>query len=294
MDEKNIGAFICSLRKEKNMTQKQLAMQLGITDKAVSKWERGLSYPDITLLEPLAQLFGVTTGELLGGARVTVSASAETSTEALELHVQVQVIEETQKAVDEVLEYSKKSIHRNTKQLKNIVLVLWSACCLIGIGVCFICDFAVTGSLWWSLIVTASVFYGWGMVVPLLTAGRKPIFWSLVVASVSILPYLWILGWLVGEKYLMTMGTVVALESIAFVWIVYYLFKKLGHRLWLAFGIFFVSAVAACVIINVTVNAFLGQPPVAVNTFMNSAAMLILAAVCFGIEYMSGRMKHNA
>lgn len=41
MEEKNIGAFICSLRKEKNMTQKQLAQQLGITDKAVSKWERG-------------------------------------------------------------------------------------------------------------------------------------------------------------------------------------------------------------------------------------------------------------
>lgn len=292
MEEKNIGAFICSLRKEKNMTQKQLAMQLGITDKAVSKWERGLSYPDITLLEPLAEIFGVTTGELLGGARAAVAAAEN----APESPVPVLVLEEKQKAVDEVIEYSKKSIHRNRKQLKNILLVCWTVCCLISVVVCFICDFATSGGLWWSIIVTVSVLYGWGIVVPLLTARARSVFWMLAVATGGILPYLWILGLLTGEMYLMTMGTVVALESIAFVWIVYYLFKKLWQRLWLAFGIFFVSAVPTCVIINVTVNAFLGQwrAGVAVDTFVNSVALLILAVICFGIEYMSGRLRRNA
>lgn len=69
MDENKIGQFIVELRKEKNMTQKDLAAQLHITDKAVSKWERGLSCPDISLLTALAGILGVTTGELLNGQR---------------------------------------------------------------------------------------------------------------------------------------------------------------------------------------------------------------------------------
>lgn len=69
MDENKIGKFIADLRKEKKMTQRNLAEQLHITDKAVSKWERGLSCPDITLLSPLAEILDVTTNELLNGQR---------------------------------------------------------------------------------------------------------------------------------------------------------------------------------------------------------------------------------
>ena len=55
MNKEQLGAFIAERRKEEHMTQKDLAVRLHITDKAVSKWERGLSYPDVTLLEPLAE-----------------------------------------------------------------------------------------------------------------------------------------------------------------------------------------------------------------------------------------------
>ena len=54
MEHEKIGAFISLLRKEKGLTQKELAAQLNVTDKAVSKWERGLCYPDISLLSPLS------------------------------------------------------------------------------------------------------------------------------------------------------------------------------------------------------------------------------------------------
>ena len=55
MDNNKIGKKIASLRKEKGLTQDELGKKLFITDKAVSKWERGLSLPDITLLEKLAE-----------------------------------------------------------------------------------------------------------------------------------------------------------------------------------------------------------------------------------------------
>ena len=54
MDAKAFGAFIAEKRKELGMTQSDLAAQLSVTDKAVSRWERGLGFPDISTLEPLA------------------------------------------------------------------------------------------------------------------------------------------------------------------------------------------------------------------------------------------------
>lgn len=64
------GSFLTQLRKQKGFTQKELAERLFVSDKAVSKWERGLSMPDITLLIPLAELLGVTTTELLCGKHI--------------------------------------------------------------------------------------------------------------------------------------------------------------------------------------------------------------------------------
>ena len=67
MDKEKTGQLITELRKEKGMTQKQLADALNVTDKAVSKWERGLSFPDISMLEPLSELLDVSIFELLAG-----------------------------------------------------------------------------------------------------------------------------------------------------------------------------------------------------------------------------------
>ena len=64
------GSFLAQLRREKGMTQKELAACLYVSDKAVSKWERGLSVPDISLLVPLAEQLNVTVAELLQGCRV--------------------------------------------------------------------------------------------------------------------------------------------------------------------------------------------------------------------------------
>ena len=59
MDAKKFCTFIATLRKENNMTQVELAQKLQVTDKAVSKWERGLGFPDINTIEPLADALGV-------------------------------------------------------------------------------------------------------------------------------------------------------------------------------------------------------------------------------------------
>ena len=65
----NFGDFLYALRKEKGITQAQLAQELGVTNKAVSKWETGEAMPETSLLVPLSKIFGVTVDELLNGER---------------------------------------------------------------------------------------------------------------------------------------------------------------------------------------------------------------------------------
>ena len=69
MDLKKTGALIAELRRQKNLTQKELAAQLGVTDKAISRWETGKGFPDVSLLERLATTLDVTITEIVNGER---------------------------------------------------------------------------------------------------------------------------------------------------------------------------------------------------------------------------------
>lgn len=126
MDNIKTGSLIRDLRKEKGMTQKELADLLHITDRAVSKWERGLCAPDISALEPLANILDITITELIAGQRM----------EACET---VKVIEEN---IQEVIAYSEKEITNKTNLLKRKYI--------IGIGVFIVSVFTICMSfLWW-------------------------------------------------------------------------------------------------------------------------------------------------
>lgn len=67
MDAKKTGKFICDSRKKQGMSQKELAEKLKITDKAISKWERGISFPDISMLIPISEVLEVSLYDILTG-----------------------------------------------------------------------------------------------------------------------------------------------------------------------------------------------------------------------------------
>lgn len=69
MDAKKTGEFIYENRKKLGMSQKELANKLNITDKAVSKWERGLSFPDISMLIPISEVLGISLYDILTGGK---------------------------------------------------------------------------------------------------------------------------------------------------------------------------------------------------------------------------------
>ena len=69
MDNEKTGKLISSIRKDKGLTQKQLADSLGVSNATISKWETGKGYPDISLLESLASVLDITVSEVLAGER---------------------------------------------------------------------------------------------------------------------------------------------------------------------------------------------------------------------------------
>lgn len=90
MDQIKIGRFISECRKEKNLTQEQLAEKLNITKNAVSKWERGLNLMDMSLLKPLSAILEVSITEILNGEKLKkeeiVNKSEETIVKLSELY----------------------------------------------------------------------------------------------------------------------------------------------------------------------------------------------------------------
>ena len=70
MDQIKIGQFIKSIRKEKNLTQREVAEKLGISEKTVSKWETGNGLPEVSLMLPLCELLEISVNELLSGDRL--------------------------------------------------------------------------------------------------------------------------------------------------------------------------------------------------------------------------------
>lgn len=118
IDKVKFGAFISELRKEKGITQKELAGQLFISDKAISKWETGHSVPDITLLAPLAEILGVTVTELLECHRIEQATGLN--------------VEQADDLVKKVISLSEEE-KISSPEVKKRRLVIYLTCVLISL-----------------------------------------------------------------------------------------------------------------------------------------------------------------
>ena len=70
MDQEKIGKFIAECRKNKKLTQSELAEKLGVTDKSIGNWENGRNMPDLSLFKPLCDELGITINELINGEKI--------------------------------------------------------------------------------------------------------------------------------------------------------------------------------------------------------------------------------
>ena len=146
MDAKTFGTFISKIRKENHMTQAELAEKIRVTDKAVSRWERGLGFPDINTLEPLAEALGITLIELMKSEK-----SGKTD----------MCIDDASSVVAHTIQIAENQKRKERQQEKQIIIVTAGITALISVFILLI------DQIGWS--VENIVYTGTGVVLPMMS-----------------------------------------------------------------------------------------------------------------------------
>ncbi|MGN0651030.1 MAG: helix-turn-helix domain-containing protein [Oscillospiraceae bacterium] len=136
MDQIKIGRFIAQERKQKSYTQRELAEKLGISDKTVSKWERGNGFPEVSLLLPLCSELDITVNELLTGERLQEAEYKKNAEENM-----VNLVKEAQESKKKIIMSAMIALLVLIAAVPLFVLAgvlnleIWLRCVMIGIGV---------------------------------------------------------------------------------------------------------------------------------------------------------------
>lgn len=265
MKQIEVGAFITQCRKEKKLTQAQLAEKLNITDRAVSKWETGKSMPDSSIMLELCEILGITVNELLMGEREKRESYEEKADANLD-------------TIDTI----KK--RKNCVGFKRLGAVIFSALLFTAMAVCFICDMAISGRLTWSLISAVSIVFGWAVCLPGIRFGKKGMVRCFGWLSGLIIPYLYVLSRLINVREVFTVGGTMAVISVAFLWMVIGVFKKMwSGKKRAVFGTVCLVSALFVVTVNVVLSRMTGSPVFNVWDGITVLVLLVSAGVSFGL-----------
>lgn len=194
MEKKSFGAYIRAKREQAGLTQRAMAEQLHVVESAVSKWERALSYPDVSLVPDICRVLSITEHEFFT-------------------------------ACDD----EKRAAQDRADARRRTVLQIWkwssSIACAIALGVCFLCDLLLSPPLDWFWIV----FFGLGIFFSLtvlpLWLERRQTFWALFAGTVSLLALLLTCWRSIGGRWLLGALAITAV-SLALPWGLFLLWRN--------------------------------------------------------------------
>lgn len=258
------------------MTPKELAAQLHITDKAVSKWERGLSCPDIALLTSLADILGVTTSELLNGQRSTTTS------------------DDVAQIVDNALFYAEKSVKGKVASFQNVMAIAFSSFLLFGIIVVSIINLMVSDTFTWSLMPISISVFAWLVFFPAIKFGIKGVIGSFINISIFLVPFLYVLDRMINNSIehhvpIFSMGISIAPILIVLFWVAFFLFKKLRARKLLCSAILVLLLSPITFLINFFLDMTQGQGQIWSSTLSSINALIPFAAaiILFVIDFVA-------
>ena len=266
MEENKIGSFIRDRRLQLELTQQQLADKLGVTDKAVSKWERAVSYPDITLLRELAAALEVSVTELLAGERDEAPP----------------VPPGVENTVLDTVSYAETARKKNSGW-KYVLFLVLTACCLQGALVCFIFFCISSGDWSWPLLAIKSIAFGWAVCYPLLRSER-PVRNALIIASLGVYPFLLS----IAELQPGVLGFTIV--SVACAWGVYWTWRRFWpEKVKMTFLIVLLGFILH-VSINFIYHHYYMYLP---GTLFVTAITLTADALCLGAVWVLDRGRWN-
>lgn len=224
--------------------------------------------PDSSIMLELCEILGVTVNELLSGEKIDM--------------------ENLEKKADENLIALKRKDENNIR--KNVVIsIIFSTTLLIGLIVCAICDIAISGNLTWSLIPISSIIFAWVVSFPVMILGKKGIPGGLMSISIFVIPYLYILSDLLNVKAVFSIGAIMSLISIVYIWIIFGIFNRLKMRKLFAAGLIFLSAIPFMILVNVILSRLISEPIIDVWDILSVFIMLIVAFAFFICDYAKSK-----
>lgn len=259
MNQIDTGKLIACCRKEKGLTQAQLAEKLSITDRAVSKWETGKCMPDSSIMLELCRILDVSVNELLSGERIKKDNMNNYD----------------EKVNENLIELKRRD--ENNMAKNTIISIVYTVTMVIGILVCCICDAAISGALTWSLITLSSILITWIASFPVILLGKRGILISMVSISIFIIPFMYILSILIKVREVFRIGAIMSIMTLIFLWMIFLLYYRLKYRKLLATGITFLFAVPFTLLINTTLSKIIGEPAIDVWDILSVFILLIIA-----------------
>lgn len=259
MQQKEIGMQISAARKKLKYTQRELAEKLGVSDKTISKWERGAGYPDISLLLPLCRELGIEVSQLLG--------DEETDTQK----------QGNEKNLKNLADYAVLKVKENRERIQRWIWIMLSAFAVLSIGICLLCNYVLEGAISWAWIAVVSVIYGWMILTALLMSHRYLIEKTMLVGMVMLFPYLYCLSLQLPISNFLPLTWTIAAAADVFAVLIYLVLLHSRISLWFKLAII--------VILSGIFNYFVqwltegGLSQMLLQLFGNLIAAVILAIV---------------
>jgi transcriptional regulator with XRE-family HTH domain len=274
MNNINMAEFIAEQRKSKRMTQKELAQRLGITDKAVSKWERGLSCPDISLLTELSDALEVSVSELLNGSKAG-SSSEDSAVEAI---------------AQTTLQYANTVTERKTKNIRLALTVTISMLSFLVIIVCIICNYAIAGRLTWSLYPVSSLVYFWLIIMPAIVSSKRGVLGSIMLISLFTIPFLFVLESIIGIKGLiMPIATPICIVAFFYLWVAYVLIGRTKWPKYITIAATLLIGLPLSFGINYIISWYTGEPLIDIWDILGYVILLVISVLILGCGYIRNR-----
>jgi transcriptional regulator with XRE-family HTH domain len=313
MDSQKIGKLIMELRKSKKLTQKGLADILNVTDKAVSKWERGVGYPEITLIPELAEALDISVSELLNG-RVMENEKLESGLEDSvknELYFSNSDISQsteqrfgyamavrvkTDDIVTDVIEYSEEVKKQKASKLKSITFIMLNSAFLLAIFICMLCNYAINRRFDWSLYVIGSEVTAWLIISPFFLLKKHRFAAAMAGLSISILPLLRLIEYLCPVKnWVLPFAIPIVGMSLVCMWaaVLISIYTKINKTYLISF-LFILFGIALNLSVNFFVISYLNSSDNDISNYIVAISCGFIAAILFITAYIKNRFHIGA
>ena len=277
-----IGEKIYQLRKNKELSQEELALQLTVSRQAISKWELGESIPDTENVVQLSRIFSVSTDYLL------IDDNEDYDNNIINGSLtNAATVKDLQKAKHKKLSVKKIiTFHKRPRLVFSIISITF----LTAIFVCVLCDYIINESLTWSIFPIGSCVFVWFILLPfMMKIKKRKLLYSLCILSILIIPFLFIIEYASPvDNWVIPLAIPMVIASLAFLWIAFFLLKSKLLKWYAASVLVFLFAFLNY-FTNYHSSIFMGEMP---NDYLllNLFSMIIVAIVIFFIGFARNRI----